>query len=150
MRTRITTVLASASLLATLTACSSSSDDADKATAPASSTARAEQPTTPAPAADDGLEKAVFTYTAAYFEGDADTAYAALTKRCKGKISPEAYAAVVKQAHADYGEQHVTSFTADQVQGDLARVSYKVGLPKFDQTGQPWAREGGAWKYDAC
>lgn len=148
MRTRATITLTTAAALLALTACSSSNDD--KADAPSSSPTAEQPSTTPTPAAAAGLEDAVRAYTEAYFAGKADPAYATLSKRCKGKVAPEVYAAVVEQAHADYGQQTVKTFKADQVSGDLARVSYGVGLPKFDQSGQPWAREGGDWKYDAC
>ncbi|MER6103608.1 hypothetical protein ABT115_15120 [Streptomyces sp. NPDC001832] len=131
MRTT-TSLLAAAVALTGLTACSGSSDD-DKATS------------------SSGPETAVTTYTAAYFKGDATTAYEALSKRCKGKIGPDAYAGVVKQASTEYGTDHPATDVQADVSGDMARVTYKVkGLPKFDQEAQPWAREGGAWRYDAC
>ena len=70
--------------------------------------------------------------------------------RC-AKVTPEAYAGVVKKFAADYGPDHPATGVQAEVSGKLARVTYKVeGLPKFDQQAQPWAREGGAWKYDAC
>ncbi|MGD1219989.1 hypothetical protein AB9Q10_16350 [Streptomyces krungchingensis] len=151
MRTRATTTLTAALLLA-LAACSSNGDDTDADAAPKSSKPAAEQPsTTPTPAEAAELERAVRDYTAAYFKGDADTAYGTLSKRCAGKITAADYAAVVKQAHADYGTGHDATSVKAAVSGDLARVSYKVdGIPKFDQEAQPWAREGGAWKFDAC
>ncbi|MFE6486606.1 hypothetical protein ACFVGN_27235 [Streptomyces sp. NPDC057757] len=146
MRT-ITTAVLAATLLA-LTACSSGSDDSSEAAdTPAASTEQQ-----PAAAPDDtaDLTAAVEAYTAAYFKGDADTTYATLSQRCQGKISPAAYAGVVEQAGADYGEQTVKTVTVDQLSGDLARVSYTVSLPKFDQDGQAWLREDGEWRYDAC
>lgn len=153
MRTTTATLTTAAALLLALTACSSGSDDpADPA--PSSPTATVEQPsTTPTntPAADAAsLERNVSMYTSLYF-GGTDAGYAFLSKRCKGKISAEAYAAVVKQAAADYGPDHAATDVKAEVSGELARVSYKVkGLPKFDQQAQPWALEGDAWKYDAC
>jgi hypothetical protein len=62
----------------------------------------------------------------------------------------EAMAALTERAVGDYGQQDVKRFKIDQLSGGMARVSYGVGLPKFDQKQQPWAREGNAWKYDAC
>lgn len=147
MRTRATITLA-ATLLA-LTACSSNNE----ADAPAASSPAAEQEpsTTPTPADAAELTAAVQAYTAAYFKGDADEAYGALSERCRGKVTPEAYGAVVKQAAADYGPDHPATDVQAEVSGKLARVTYKVaGLPKFDQQAQPWTREGDAWKYDAC
>ncbi|MFD3310078.1 hypothetical protein [Streptomyces sp. NPDC058694] len=142
------TAIAAAALLA-LTACSSSSDD-DKEQAPASTT-----PTnTPAPEQPKedtaALKTAVEAYTAAYFKGDADTTYGMLSARCTEEITKPVMQALTDRAKDDYGQQGVKRFTVDQVSGDLARVSYGVGLPKFDQKQQPWAREGGDWKYDAC
>lgn len=148
MRTRAT-ITTAVLLLAALTACSSSDD---KPTASDSSPADAEQTTSvPAEHEADDLKAAVGVYTGAYFEGDADTAYGMLSKRCQGKVTPEAYGAVVKQAAQDYGSDHPATDVQAEVSGKLARVSYKVkGLPKLDQQAQPWALEGDAWKYDAC
>lgn len=135
--------LIAAGLLAALTACGSSDDNKAAAPAPSAST--------PADDGADALTAAVQAYTAAYFKGDADAAYAALSARCTGKISKAQYEGVVAQAAAEYGPDHpATDITAD-VSGDLARVTYSVkGLPKFAQQDQPWAREGGTWHYDAC
>lgn len=153
MNTRITAILTAAVLAAALAACGSSDDKT--APAAASPTAPAAQTSTPAaPAADDGtaaLEKAVTAYTAAYFAADTDAAYSALSARCTGKISKAQYEAIVEQAKTDYGPDHPATNVHAQVSGQLARVTYKVkGLPKFDQTDQPWARENGTWHYDAC
>lgn len=143
MRTRATIAVLAAALLA-LTACSSNDDSGAPADSPA-----AEQPAaTPDDTAE--LAAAVKAYTADYFKGDATTTYATLSKRCQGKISADAYAGVVEQANADYGPQTVKTVTVDQLSGDLARVSYTVSVPKFDEDGQAWLREDGVWKYDAC
>lgn len=159
MRTRTTTLaLATAALLA-LTGCSSSdgSDDAAPSpsaptpSAPATTDGPADPSPTPTSAAASDLEQAVKAYTDAYFGGDADTAYAALSERCAGEVTPELYGAIVDQAATDYGDGHPATDVQADVSGDLARVSYRVeGLPKFDQKAQPWTREGDAWKYDAC
>lgn len=153
MRTRATITLAAA--LLALTACSSTDDKPSTAESrPAASSPAAEKQeptTTPTPAEAAELTAAVKAYTAAYFEGDADTAYGMLSARCAKKIGPEAYAAVVEQAKKDYGPDHPATDVQAEVSGKLARVTYKVkGLPKFDQQAQPWTREGDAWKYDAC
>lgn len=147
MRTRATITLAAA--LLALTGCTSSSDDK-----PATAEDRSARPTATAAATPDGeaaeLEQAVRDYTDAYFAGDA-AAYDTLSERCQDKVTPEAYEAVVKQAATDYGKDHPATDVQADVSGDLARVSYKVqGLPKFDQKQQPWTREDGAWRYDAC
>ncbi|MGY1500819.1 hypothetical protein ACW4TU_30280 [Streptomyces sp. QTS52] len=147
---RTTTTLATVAALLALTACSSTDDKPATADSTVSSPAAVEPTTTPTPAEAGALEQAVREYTAAYFQGDAETAYAVLSKHCQGTITAAAYGAVVEQAKADYGQQTVKTVTVDKLSGDLARVSYTVSLPKFDQQGQAWTREGGAWKYDAC
>ncbi len=148
---RTTTTLAVALIAAALTACGSNTDD--KAAPSPTNTTATETPA-PAPSADTStadLEHAVQAYTTAYFAADVDTAYSALSARCAKEITKAVYEAVVKKAAADYGPDHPATGITAQVSGDLARVTYKVqGLPKFNQNGQPWAREGGAWHYDAC
>lgn len=151
MRTRATTVIAAA-LLAPLTACSPGSSD-DKDDPASDSGTPAAEPTISVPADKEGddLEAAVAVYTAAYFAADADTGYGMLSKRCQGEMSADVYAGVVQQAKADYGEDHPATDVKADVSGELGRATYKVkGLPKFDQTKQPWTLEDGAWKYDAC
>ncbi|MFJ8943050.1 hypothetical protein ACIRG4_07140 [Streptomyces sp. NPDC102395] len=149
MRTRATIAIAAALLV--LTACSSSSDD--KAEQPNDTGTPVAEPTISVPAEHQGddLKAAVAVYTAAYFAGDADTAYGMLSKRCAAKVPKETYAGVVRQAAADYGAEHEATDVQAEVSGTMGRATYKVaGLPKFDQTKQPWALEGDAWKYDAC
>ncbi|MEU4876043.1 hypothetical protein [Streptomyces sp. NPDC021608] len=152
MRTRATIVTA-ALLLAALTACSSSPAPDGSATAANDSGTPVAEPTVSVPAAHEGddLKAAVAVYTASYFAGDADTAYSMLSTRCAKKIAKSSYTAVVKQASADYGEDHAVGDVQAEVSGTIGRATYKVtGLPKFDQKSQPWALEGEAWKYDAC
>lgn len=145
-----TTITLTAVLLLALTACSSA-DDKPTTTASTTSSAAVEEPTTtPTPAESAELQLAVRRYTAAYFQGATDVAYGMLSAHCQGQITEDAYSAVVEQAKADYGQQTVKTVTVDKLSGDLARVSYTVSLPKFDQQGQAWVREGGSWKYDAC
>ncbi|MFI1734031.1 hypothetical protein ACH40E_33425 [Streptomyces acidicola] len=145
MRTRATITIAAA--LLALTACSSS--DNDKPETESSPTAK--QPTTTPTQADAaGIEEAVRDYTAAYFAGDVDTTYGMLSERCTEKITKPTMKELTERAVGDYGQQDVKRFQVDQISGDMARVSYGVGLPKFDQKQQPWTREGGDWKYDAC
>ncbi len=148
---RTTTILTTAALLATLTACTSTSSDDDKP-APSTPATTAEQPST-TPKAVDGaaLERVAATYTNLYFGGSGKAAYAFLSKRCQTKADPTMFEATVEQAAKDYGSDHPATDVHATVSGDMGRVSYKVkGLPKFDQQSQPWTREGGTWKYDAC
>lgn len=151
MRTRATIALTAALLLA-VTGCSSNDDSDDAAPATSSASTPTAEPTHAGePAANADLVQAVKDYTAAYFASDADRAYAALSERCQGEMSAEAYRAVVQQAKTEFGPDHPATDVEADVQGEMARVSYKVkGLPKFDQTKQPWAYESGEWKFDAC
>jgi ABC-type oligopeptide transport system substrate-binding subunit len=153
MRTTTTTLLAvtGAALLA-LTACSSGDNKADTDTPSSTPATPTITPTnTPTPAGAVDLERVVDTYTNLYFAGEGKPAYAFLSKRCKAKADPAVYAATVEQAAKDYGPDHPATDVHATVSGDMGRVSYKVkGLPKFDQEQQPWTREGGTWKYDAC
>ncbi|MGW2044831.1 hypothetical protein ACWCPF_06570 [Streptomyces sp. NPDC001858] len=147
---RIRAAIALTAALLALTACSS--EGGDSAAVGDSGTPVAE-PTVSVPAEHEGddLKAAVAVYTAAYFAADADTAYGMLSARCAEETTKDAYAGVVKQAKADYGEDHPATDIAPQVSGTQAKVAYKVqGLPKFDQQAQPWTLEGDAWKYDAC
>ncbi|MEU3962908.1 hypothetical protein AB0F42_24400 [Streptomyces buecherae] len=144
---RTTLAAVTAAALLALTACSSDDGgDDDKAT-PATAGKHMS-----APAADDraGLEAAVRDYTTAFFKPDATAGYNALSKRCAAEIDKAAYTTQVETASKQYGAQAVKSFKVDQLSGDMARVSYGVGLPLFDQKQQPWVREGGEWRYDAC
>ncbi|MFJ8144672.1 hypothetical protein ACIQ6R_06305 [Streptomyces sp. NPDC096048] len=151
MRTRATITLTAALALA-VTGCSSGdeSDDAAPATSTASSPAAGQ---TPAP--DDGtakadLEEAVRDYTAALFSGD-ESGYAALSERCKKTMTKASWVGMAEGAHQQYGAQKATDVKVDQLSGDLARVSYGAGnIPQFEREGQPWVREGGAWRWDAC
>ncbi|WP_406010925.1 hypothetical protein OG440_35930 [Streptomyces sp. NBC_00637] len=148
MRTRAT-IATAALLLAALTACSSTDD----APAASDSGTPAAEPTVSVPAAHEGddLMAAVAVYTASYFAADTDTAYAMLSARCAKQITKDTYAGVVRQAATDYGPDHAATDVRAEVSGDVGLATYKVeGLPKFDQTKQPWALEGDAWKYDAC
>lgn len=147
MRTR---TAAAALLLASLAlaGCSTTADNppATAASKPGASAAT-DKP------ADDGraaLEAAVRAYSKAYFGQDIDGAYGALSKRCAAKVSRPMYAGAIKATVGTLGKHEIKTLTVDQISGDLARVTYTYDVPKLSQSGQPWAREGGAWKYDAC
>lgn len=158
MRTRTTTATLAVLLLAALTACSSSDDSSDDANSsePTASASSEQRPTTTPDdsEADTGaaeLKTAVEAYTEAYFAGEASTAYRMLSARCQKDVNELVYGATVDQAAKEYGAGHPATDVQADVSGDMARVTYKVeGLPKFDQSGQPWVREGDSWKYDAC
>ncbi|WP_069773045.1 hypothetical protein [Streptomyces sp. LUP30] len=153
MRTRAT-ITTTALLLAALTACSSGSSSDTATASPASDTGTpAAEPTVSVPAEHKGddLAAAVAVYTAAYFAADVDTGYGMLSARCTKQIDKAMYRGILEQAAKDYGPDHPATDVHAEVAGGLGRATYKVkGLPKLDQTKQPWALEGGAWKYDAC
>ncbi len=141
-------VLAVAILCLPLTACGSDSDQSEpKAqTAPTEDSREAKSKG----AGTAALEKSVRTYTKALFGADADTGYALLSERCKGQMSREEFEALAKDAHHEYGSLAIKNLSVDQVSGDMARVSYGVGVPQFERKAQPWTREGGTWRWDAC
>ncbi|MFE2866814.1 hypothetical protein [Embleya sp. NPDC059259] len=150
MRT-ITAIAGATAVLALVAGCSdSSSDDGKKATAaPVAGTAAG-----PAGTAEQtdrqALDAAVRKYTVALFSGDGGTGYAILSGRCREKISRAEFDTLSKQAAHDYGPQAIKTLTIDQLAGDLARVSYGIGVPQFERKAQPWAREAGTWRWDAC
>lgn len=135
---------------AALAGCSSSS--IHKATPPVATTTATAPTTTSSPTTDDraALLAAVMAYSTAYFKPDPAAGYALLSARCKASISRSEYAGLLSAAVAQYGHQEVAGVTVDQLSGGLARVSYTYSVPGLDQHRQPWAREGGAWKYDGC
>jgi hypothetical protein len=149
---RHTTAAAAAVLLLTLTACSTTADNPPAAASPKpGQNASTEQPSTPP--ADDGkaqLEQAVRAYSDAYFATDTAKAHGMMSARCQDKIPAEVYGPVVEASVKQYGVHDIKTFTVDQLSGDLARVTYTYAVPALDQKQQPWAREGGAWKYDGC
>src|SRR5690606_32128950 len=156
MRTRATITL-TAALLLTATACTADDPSGSAPSTPAPATTSAPASTSPAePSGGTGdganaVEDAVRAYTDAYFAGEASTAHGMLSERCRKEINPLLFGETVRQANKEHGPDHPATDVKAEVSGSLARVSYKVeGLPKFDQTQQPWAREGGDWKYDAC
>lgn len=142
-----TTAALAAVLLLGLTGCSSSSGDDRE---PAMATPPAEAETPPPANAEDDLEQAVRAYSAAYFTPDPPAAYGMLSARCKTEIDANMYKAQLQATAKDYGQQAIRTFKVDQASGDLARVTYTYAVPKLNQKGQPWTREGETWKYDAC
>ncbi|MDH6228197.1 hypothetical protein [Streptomyces sp. MJP52] len=141
-----------------LTGCSPDEGAADRGSGAAAEPSAGNGP----PAADvRALTRGVEAYVTAYFGDDAPTALGMMSERCRGvlvheaehagKRGEEAYAAAVEEIAEEHGPRKATDVTVDEVSGDRARVSYRVGgLPEFGQEGQPWSREDGTWKYDAC
>ncbi|WP_216588580.1 hypothetical protein [Streptomyces brasiliscabiei] len=145
MHTRATVTVAAA-LLAALTACTSDADsNKAKATTPVGEQKSA--------AKDDdraALESSVRSYTKALFSGDGATGYKLLSARCKQEMTADQFQAMADQGHNDYGSLEIKTISVDQISGDLARVSYGVGVPQFERKAQPWAREDDVWRWDAC
>ncbi|QIP83305.1 hypothetical protein GLX30_03640 [Streptomyces sp. Tu 2975] len=150
MRHTITAMTAALLLLA-LAGCSSADNPPSSASPKSGQNAGTEKPSSPP--ADDGkaqLEQAVRDYTAALFSGN-ESGYARLSARCQKQMTNAAWVTLAKTAHQQYGAQKATDVKVDQLSGDLARVSYGAGnIPQFEREGQPWAREGGTWRWDAC
>ncbi|WP_326594937.1 hypothetical protein [Streptomyces sp. NBC_01803] len=97
------------------------------------------------------LEQAVRDHTEAYFT-DPAAAYAMLSERCADELDEDEYTAQLEQFAADLGQLSVETFSVDEIDGDEAHVTYTVGVPMIDGglVGQPWVREDGEWRYDAC
>ncbi|MFB7982594.1 hypothetical protein [Streptomyces vinaceus] len=141
-------VLLAATTLLALTGCSS---DPARTDGPAVPAAVGSSGTVTVDTSRADLEKAVRAYSAAYIKLDAAAAYASLSKRCQGKAgSAEMFARAVSNSPTLYGKEEIQTVTIDQLTGDLARVSYTYSGSKPSQSGQPWVREEGAWKYDHC
>ncbi|MFI0897757.1 hypothetical protein [Streptomyces sp. NPDC020983] len=151
MRIRTVAVALAAAATITLTGCSSgSSSNDDTADEPSGTTAPAATTAAVSDSSDGSLAAAVTAYSDAYFKPDAAAALALLSARCRAQVTAEAYRAELDQATATYGHQRVKAVTVDRLSGDMALVSYTYDVPALDQHGQPWAREHGAWHYDAC
>ncbi|MDT0342928.1 hypothetical protein [Streptomyces litchfieldiae] len=154
---RALTALTAAALLALMAAgCSDDSgDDGEESeeSAPPEQSTRDQPPAADIdPEAAAALEESVRAYTEAFFAPDAETAYGLISERCQGAIELEAYAEQLDQAAADHGGLAVESFVVEQMEGELARVTYTVGVPEFDErlAGQPWRLQGDTWVFDAC
>ncbi|WP_377273114.1 hypothetical protein [Peterkaempfera sp. SMS 1(5)a] len=145
MRTH-TIVLTLATAALALTACTSSPHNP----APQPPATKA-APGSPAPDPSRAeLEEAVRAFSTAYLKPDPDAGYAMLSERCRRTIGKSVWAGLAKSAAKDYGRRPIKTLTVLQLAGDDARVSYTYGLPRLDQLEQPWLRENGSWRYDAC
>jgi heme-binding NEAT domain protein len=155
-----TTVAAAAVLLLALTGCSSDSSTNDKPpTATASPSPEPTTPPTKTPTASSdptntpdtaALEKAVRAYSDAYFATDTKKAHSMMSGRCQATAPIELYGPAVEATVKQYGVHPIKTLTVDQLAGDLARVTYTYAVPALNQKQQPWTREGGEWRYDAC
>jgi hypothetical protein len=135
--------------LLTLTACSGTADNPPATASPKPGASAATDKPEPADTDRAAVEQAVRAYSAAYFKPDAAAAHRMLSARCAAKAQPAVYRALVEQTET-LGRHEIRTLTVDQISGDMARVSYTYDVPKLSQQAQPWVREDGAWKHDAC
>lgn len=150
-RTTLSAATITTAALLALTACGGNDDDNTDDTPTATS------PTTSSPSQEHeadadaaALEKSVRDYTRALFSGDGPTGYNLLSARCKKFTYPDDYQGLADDAHHQYGNLEIKSISIDNISGDLARVSYSVGVPALEREAQPWVREDGTWRWDAC
>ncbi|GCD96136.1 hypothetical protein [Embleya hyalina] len=150
---RLATTAALAATVLLATGCGGDGDD-DKGTKPAAAPASAGSGPvagqTAAAPDTAALETAVRAYTEHLFKGNGAGAYPILSTRCQDKIGRPGYDALAAEAKKTYGALTIKSIKVDQMSGDMARASYDVGVPALERKGQPWTREGGTWRWDAC
>jgi hypothetical protein len=96
------------------------------------------------------LRTAVQIYSDAYLTGNAHVAYAELSKRCQDRLSYGNFSTLALRAENLYGSALPVKTYKAQISGDLARVTYTYAIKAIDQADQPWTREHGHWRYDAC
>ncbi|UCM90233.1 hypothetical protein [Streptomyces marincola] len=91
-------------------------------------------------------------YTRAYFAGEAVTAYAMLSERCRDLVGSSAHGDEVAGAAAEHGELTVQTYTTNLIEADSAVVTYTVGVPELDEPrrAESWVSENRSWKWDAC
>lgn len=154
--------LLTASLLL-VSSCSGGSDDTThRGPNPASSTSpRTETQTTepsiesPADASSNAaeveLEEAYSTYIAAFLTGDAATAYALLSERCRNATPLSEFAGASEAAADLYGE---VEFEINRVEVNagkgLVDATFAVEALNSDEGGTPWLLEDGDWHSDHC
>ena len=95
------------------------------------------------------VRAAVEQYSAAYLGDRPEEAFAMLSARCKERVPLAEMRTLTAGAKRLYGTVKLVAFSAE-VSGGLARATYRYDNAAINQTAQPWAREDGAWRYDAC
>lgn len=95
------------------------------------------------------LDQQVRNFFAAYTGGQATTAYAMLSQRCRATLTRAAFAAQVADVHQSYGTATIESLEVT-VNGDLGFVSVRSTAAALDTTRQPWDLESGHWHNDDC
>jgi ABC-type phosphate/phosphonate transport system substrate-binding protein len=138
-----------------LTGCgsSSSSKSSSRNKSTNKSVTSTKKPTTkakPVKNTQKDLRKAVEAYSDAYLTGDATTAYAILSERCRNKITEVEFTELVTAAKQLYGTPLRFKTYSATATGDSAKVSYTYPVKAIDQTKEPWVREAGYWRQDDC
>jgi hypothetical protein len=138
-------------LLAALSACSSTGTTSAQHASPDGPTTATSATAATTPSSDESaaLRVAVQAYSDAFLTGDVKT-YDLLSARCQQRTDRNYFIGILAAAKSTYGSAlPIRTFNAD-IQGTLARVTYTYDLSAINQSGQPWVREGGAWKDDSC
>ncbi|MEU9062314.1 hypothetical protein AB0D13_26460 [Streptomyces sp. NPDC048430] len=139
--------------MAALTACTEEPEGTPGA-APSSSRSTGPSTSSPtAPVDTAALESSVRVYVTAYYEPDADAAYALVSTRCRKDMSDAQFEALVDRA-TQTAEQLGKTYTlkrlsVDSLHENDAEVTYGVGEPKYDERSS-WVREDGEWHNDLC
>jgi hypothetical protein len=145
-----------ATLIASTAGCGSDSNAAPTASAPAVSSSptgalhlQSSVPTEESGAKDE-LQFAVKAYSDAFLTGDAKTAYALLSERCRKRTSLSEFTGIVATAEQMYGSALPLETYSAKVSNDLARVTYTYSIKAINQEAEPWVREDGNWHQDDC
>ena len=159
LRSRRTVLACAAAVVLLMAGCSATSSPAGSSverTAPGSQPGSASAAGPPAPATPSrrpmkldstaDLETAVRIFSDASMAGDDTTAARLLSRRCSQVLTVRDIRARRAAAGAFYAVRKVTA----RVRGDRATVSYTFSLPRLDVRNEPWLREGGQWRRDAC
>ena len=132
-------------MLLALVACGGGNEGSAGQEPPAAS---ATQATEPSP--EDDLERAFRAYTQAFLTGDAATAYALLSERCRAETPLSGFAEASEMAAELYGEVDYTIETVE-VSGDRGTVDATSAVEALNSKGgSAWVLEDGEWHTDKC
>lgn len=98
----------------------------------------------------EALAAAVAAYVDAQAEGDASAAWALVSSRCAELVDERRFRTTV----AAYGVMFSRLAATDielSIEGDRGYASYATGMEQVGPfVDQPWWREEGGWRWDAC
>lgn len=95
-----------------------------------------------------GLYETITVYSAAFADGDGDTAVGLLSEQCSQATGLVRTA--VEVIGADYDDLAPVEFSAD-VDGNEALVSYTFeNAPELARQAERWVLEDGRWRYADC